>query len=140
MNMNKAQMEALMSHVLSFVNTLDAAPVKEKKTRIPARKPVKGYVETVAIVKAKKAAVKPVKAPVKVEPGIHTTESFKAGTASLECFAGLSKKGRKYAGIRVADGYGRGMLLNVKEFIALVTILRTDTAKDVKAFLELHSA
>jgi len=124
MTMNKAQMTALMANVMNFVNTMDAPVAKAK-----------------APAKAKaKAPAKPVKAVVPVEPGIHTTESFKAGTASIECFAGLSKKGRKYAGIRVADGYGRGMLLNVKEFVALVTILRTDTAKEVKAFLELHSA
>lgn len=131
MTMNKAQMTALMANVMNFVNTMDAPVVKVNAKLAKEQKPA---------AKAKKAAVKPVKAVVPVEPGIHTTESFKAGTASIECFAGLSKKGRKYAGIRVADGYGRGMLLNVKEFIALVTILRTDTAKDVKAFLELHSA
>jgi hypothetical protein len=67
-------------------------------------------------------------------------ETFTGHGASIEGFAGVTKRGRKFAGIRVSDAYGRSIMLNKEEFMRLARVLRSEACKDVQAFIELHSA
>ena len=92
---------------------------------------------------AKASSPKPTPAKAAPAPvqssGVKDTETFTGHGASIEGFSGVNKRGRKYAGIRVSDAYGRSIVLNKEEFMRLARVLRSEACKDVQAFIELHS-
>lgn len=136
--------EIVRRAVAEALNLLAAGDVPAAAVAPDIRERRLKALEKARAAKAAKAS-SPKPTPAKAAPapvqssGVKDTETFTGHGESIEGFSGVNKRGRKYAGIRVSDGYGRSIVLSKAEFRRLACVLRSEACRDIQAFIELHS-